>query len=416
MAETNYMLFSYLVLLAVVLQSKGHLDKWWWTLLVGVLSGCVYLTRGVGLSLVAAVGLYWLLKRRWVHMISYGAGVLLLVAPWYIRSYMIVGSPDTYIDQLSKMAGSSGGMNYPWWRIFGDIRNAFPVYYFRALPDAVFYQLYYGRNLLGMLHLGWLAPVVQYGFPAVVAGGFFRSLKRWSVVEIYWVLYWLIICSPPMPPQGNWYVYPILPIAALYFIRGVDSLCDLLARRCRIREHARVVRRHGRRVVVMAMALYVVLTAALAASIHFHKERSNAGLHPWAPQRYLNMNNEYMDAWARYVEACQWVGSNAPPSAYISARKIQHAYLFADRRGWRFDVPGKIGFKDVVEPFREYSRSNAIYVVQDQFSGNAVASFAYGNAHWALRELFSSYSNELERVYSTPPPVTHVWKLGPRQE
>lgn len=65
--------------------------------LLGVLTGLMYLTRTQGVLMVPALAL-WILagerRGRWLKVFLYGAAALMVVSPWLLRNYREFGSPS----------------------------------------------------------------------------------------------------------------------------------------------------------------------------------------------------------------------------------------------------------------------------------------------------------------------------------
>ncbi|MCO6400931.1 MAG: glycosyltransferase family 39 protein [Verrucomicrobia bacterium] len=369
----------------------------------GLVVGFAYLSRGVGLSLLAAAGTVCLIRRRWLAAIWFGVGFALLAVPWMVRNIVVVGSLDGYVPHYAGMTGAGEhGMRYPWMRVFHDVSVAFPKYFVQDLPSSFFFGLLDGRFLLGKLGLGFLAEPIRFLLLGLILFGFALRLRRPGVTEFYWVFYWLIISAPPFPPQGNWYVYPMLPLAAAYLINAIRAIAQWFPAPAAPR-----IAYAG----AFAVLTYNLATASVGGAIHFVKELPRWKYGPWEPARYFYYENEYYDAWARFVEAGQWVASNLPPTTLIASRQAQQMYLMVGRQGWRYDlaqVPGT-NLWDRMQRFEAQGRPVAL--IEDAFKSYEGATFSYGVGHWAYRDLFEHHLNDLELVYSTEAPVTRVWVM-----
>ena len=375
---------------------------------IGLLSGYVYLVRATGLALAAAGGIYFLSRRQWKPLVLFGLGFLALAGPWMLRTYLLTGATEAYLPVQSSMAGEAGG-GYPWGRIPNDIATAFPVYFVQALPDALFYRLFGEFGLTGKLGLSSIDPLLRFGLLGLILLGFASRLRRPAFGDWYWIFYWLIITAPPFPPQGHWYVYPVLPMAAVYVATAIRVLTAGAAR-----ISARVPPRRVVRVAFAGLAAYTLATAVTGAWVHWGKERQRAGLAPWAPERYTTYRNEYMDAWGRMVEAALWVQSNCPPDTLVASRQPNHVYLITGREGWRYDL-GEVPGTNLFDRMRRQADTRPVVLIEDSFSSYSGASFSYGVAHWALRDLFASHAEAMEKIYETGVPVTRVWRYaGPR--
>lgn len=397
MVEMNYIAASFLVLWMAT--RKDWEDKAGWVLLVGLASGYVYLVRATGLSFAAAGGFYFLFRRDWKNLTLFCAGFMLLAGPWMVRTYLVTGATEAYLSFQKNMVGADQVAAYPWMRIPGDIATAFPVYYVQAMPDALFYRLMGEFGILRLVGIGFIEPVVRWCLLALITLGFIKRMRRPGFLELYWIFYWLIITAPPFPPQGHWYIYPVLPIAALYLIDAVRWLTGRIVW-IPVNKIARGL--------IAGLMLYTLATALTGAAIHAGKEHARRHMASWAPERYYTYKNEYLDAWARFVEAGMWVSSNYPPDTLIISRQPNHMYLITGHEGWRYDLPEVRG-RDLFERIEIHGTNRNVVLVEDAFIAYKGASFSYGGGHWALADLFEKHAENFEQVYECGPPLTRVW-------
>lgn len=408
MVEMNYIAASYGVLcLAGIADRK---ERGWIIFLLGLLSGYVYLVRATGLALAATGGLYFLLVKRKIRgLLLFSGGFLLMAIPWMIRTWLVTGSTEAYLTFSSNLSGNGPSAGYPWLRIPGDIARAFPVYYLQAMPDALFYRLTGEGGLLHMLGLGFLDHVIRWIVMGLVTLGLMLRLRSPGFADLYWIFYWLIICAPPVLPQGNWYVYPMLGIAAVYLVEALSMVPGWITGR----GHPGI-RRMPVRVAAGLLAVYTLATASVGAVIHFGKEHQRRGMAPWAPERYETYNNEYMSAWGRMMEAGLWVASNYPPETLILSRKPDHLYFITGHEGWRYDaneVPGS----NLYERITLQAKTRKVVLVEDGFKAYDGAPFSYGVGHWALRDLFERHVEDFKLVRKFDRPTTRVWEYRSRK-
>lgn len=403
MAEMSYLVFSLLIL--YLYERWKEALSWPRVAALGLLTGYTYLVRSVGCSLFAGLFLFFLLKRRWRNLAVFTLGFSAIAGFWILRNWLVVGAFDTYIPHFANMTGNADGMRYPWMRIFRDISVAFPKYFGTDLPSSMFYQLLDGRNLFGLLHIGFLAVPVHLGILGLIALGFLSRLRRPQPMDLYWIFYWLLICSPPFPPQGIWYVYPVLPLAAVYLFEGI-TLLGALAARAGLPRFG-VIAARG---LIMLCAGYALATALWGGGVHAVKEIPRWQYAPWDPNRYPFFENPYLDRWGKFVEAALWVGSNRPPETVVASRQPQHVHIFTGQHGWRYDQPEVKG-SNLWEQINLMAAKRPTVLIEDAFEAVPGAPFSYGTSHWALRALFEAHANDFVMIYETGEPVTRVWEL-----
>jgi hypothetical protein len=151
--------------------------------------------------------------------------------------------------------------------------------------------------------------------------------------------------------------------------------------------------------------------ACTAGAVHFRNELPLWGLSPFAAERYLRMKNEYMDAWARYAEASQWIGANLPADTVVTCRAPQHTYVMSGRKSWRYDVPEVPG-TNLWDRMWRMSDRRTTALIEDAFPAYAGAPFSYGASRAdAMMPVLAGHEAELAMVYETAAPTTRVWRV-----
>ena len=118
------------------------------------------------------------------------------------------------------------------------------------------------------------------------------------------------------------YLAPILPLAALYFVSGIDWLFSGLGRWLKIAGLCR-------NAVIAAVGGYALLTSLAVGGICLKNTWRFRGLAAWAPERVQSSGNEDDMAFARYIETADWAAAHLPSNAVIGSRKPQHTLLFS---------------------------------------------------------------------------------------
>ncbi|MCB1102333.1 MAG: glycosyltransferase family 39 protein [Kiritimatiellae bacterium] len=379
-----------------------------WMFSVGMVASLAYLTRAVGLALVAGIALHLLLHRRWKELLWYLAGAVLLYAPWQIRNLLVATNAESYFSYASKVAGGSGVSDLPVMRLVRQFTIKFPPYLHSVLPSILFPHLIEGRNLLGILGLGFLAAPFRWGVAALVAVGFGLSLRRFSAMELYWILTWVLISIFPFPGFYPYYLFPMVFIAAIYVARSVGVLSDMATRGNRQRST------QVRGVILGGMAAYVLAIALTSGVIHWRKEQPRRAYAPTAPERYRFYLNDYYDAWSTFAEAAEWIRNHTPQNALVASRKPGHYFVLSDRQGWRYDEPNRIGYSNAWDAVMGMGRDAPVYVVEDAFAGQGEHSTWYGESRvHVLEPLLQEHADAFELVFTSSKPSTRVWRYIP---
>ncbi|MBN2561231.1 MAG: hypothetical protein JXQ75_09905 [Phycisphaerae bacterium] len=395
LSETAYLLLSYAVIL--LLSGSGRESPAWQAVLAGLLVGFTYLVRTAGLAMAAGVCLWYVKQRRWRSLALFVACVVLLAAPWVIRNWLMPGESDLYLALARDAYGDSNIA----LGIVHQIGRLFPSY-LRAIPDNLFYQLFSGRELLASCCGGAFASAASFLALGLICVGYINRIMRWDTADAYWTCYWIMICVYPIDQALGRLVIPLLPMAAVYMVAGIRVAGSGLER-LRLQRLSRVWVRG-----VSGAAAVLVLGIALGSGIrHFLKERALRAFGPWHPSRYLGMHNDYMDAFARYVEAASWIGSNTAPESVVASRVPQQVAVMAGRRGWRYDFPEVEG-SNAWDRMQIMARTCPTLILQDAFPVDT----AFGKpGRTVLDPLITEHADSLKLLYSTAPPATHVWRV-----
>lgn len=284
------------------------LDRAW-------IAGCVlavfaFYVRTVGVTLLAAVGLWALLGRRWKR-----AGVSLSISalgvvPWWLWIQRAPSRSTSYVEQLTTNNPLGGGEDGPdWGRLLGRIQDSAVEYGTFQFP--------------GLFWTGDTPPVgvrvtglVLGG--ALVAWGMARVLRSRGIAP--WDLYVAVTLAilPVWPWLGDRYMLTLAPLLWLYLLVGLDDASRRLV--------------GGPAVGVAAMAaLCGALLLAHARELPDRWDRTGEWL---AGDEMAG----YDPFWEDYFWAARWIGQNAPADAVVLARKPTFAWYWSGRPsiGWPF--------------------------------------------------------------------------------
>lgn len=86
MSECVFTLFQLLAVLAIEAGVRKESGGWGYVLLGAALVSAAFLTRSIGVGVIAAGGVYLLKERRWKSALVFAAAVILFAGPWTIYS------------------------------------------------------------------------------------------------------------------------------------------------------------------------------------------------------------------------------------------------------------------------------------------------------------------------------------------
>lgn len=191
----------------------------------GVLCGFAHVTRGVGVVLPAVLLLTDYLRRRKLTLFSLGtvAGFAAIVA----AERMVFTVNSDYLTSFQQSLSMHSLL-------------ASPLYYLKCLAvpwdNGYSAQVQMGLYmLLGVLALHGLRLRVWGGASRDEAGNTAFIIGKWTVLELFTVIYLLFIIL--FPWGGRRYLIPIMPFFVLYALVGVRSLTARFAARSRVAMH-----------------------------------------------------------------------------------------------------------------------------------------------------------------------------------
>lgn len=371
-------------------------------LLVGFIAGLAYLCRAAAVALIGALALDLLVRRAWRPLLALFAGCALAAAPWWYRNAVLLHVPDQYITYAVPAGTGLPGLLQ---LLVAETVRDLPVF-LHQLGGEHFYRLFGDGGLLDRLGLGGCSDPVRWSFLTVVAAGWLVRLRRPGVLEYFFPAHLLLISAYPRPFYDTNYLFPVLPLSAYYFVSAVVAAGDAWARR----RPAPLARRLPAMLYAGAAA-YALLTALLAGLVHGRNEWRMRAFGPWDAARYRQIGGTDYEDWIRYVEAGGWIRSNTPPTTLVASRKPKHTFVFADRRGWRYDLPHEVGCTNAWEAMIKYPQ---VVFIEDGFATSRTTFNAYGNARVnVLQPLMETHRAELELLHETAAPTTRVWRVRP---
>jgi hypothetical protein len=196
-----------------------------WMVAAAGLAIAAALTRSVGVTLVAAVGLLWLLERRWKAAAGLALAATLTVGAWL--GWTLVADSDvvgrSYVADALFDGPAAGPAPRPPSVVSVlaiRLRNNLVGYGAREVPKAFGLPFVEGTVLDNLLGAGLLATLI--------AAGALPLWRRWRGAAIYGASYGaLLLAWPWVVPR---FLVPVLPVMALTAVAGAATL----ARRTRV--------------------------------------------------------------------------------------------------------------------------------------------------------------------------------------
>jgi len=336
MSEHLYTLLSLAALMLAVDPAPGSPDAvsrrrlLTRSILSALFASAAYLTRSIGIVLIVALFIHWLLRRRWLSALCLMLLAAAAIAGW--QSWRLIASEHN--AAISQAACFAYDLDYTVW-LPRDWDFALRVMLYNAAAMC-FWVLYY----LGQPSQAWVQTTLVAGLPDVallyaliglavclfVIGLVSAWRFKHAVIHIYLLVYLGMVCAWPFDPER--FFLPLMPILAPLALLGFRRVCAA-----------------GQRLV---QRLFMPLpdeasTAppqppAPAVPVHLRLGRTGAILTIILLLNYLGvtmtrLNSPYeKDAEQDRAAAVEMLKVNTPPVAIIAAANTAYYYLAAGRK------------------------------------------------------------------------------------
>ena len=314
-------------------------------------------TRYAGIVLVLALLAYLLFHRRIKKFCFYGLLSLSLILPWAIY---IIGQGFTLTDIMTGAPYAAQRKLLTLNELFQRWGDNFRTYFLNSFP----------RNLFS-----WQLPPVWIGIVATIVwlcGFLWRIRSKISALEIYVILYIMLILSWPQVWSGERYVLPIVYFVVFYFSFTIFKVFKP-------------------KLFLITMSLLMVYNAwSIFKFIPVTRQLFQA-------YRQGDLGRYYPPEWQAFFQCCDWIKENLPREAVIVSRKPNMLYFQAGNRG--FVYPFSSDKELVYQRIRQ-----ADYVLLDRFTWTSTTQ------HY-LYPAMLAHQEEFETVYAYPSDKVYVVKV-----
>jgi len=325
-----------------------------------------FFIRTAGITLIVSLMVFLILKRQYKCLIICLLIFLAVFIPWQIRMLSTSGSV-TYIDQLLAMDPFDPALRRIGILDFlARVCNNFIFYFFLIIPKA----------MLSVIQSKTLVSIIGFLFMPLIVIGFIIRMKRFSILELYFMLSLLLIFIWPQLWSSERYVFPIMPFILMYLFIALYWLSHKITLKF----------------IVPGVVTVVVLLNIIAISIYSIGNVAN--------------NIDYIkgDKWAGYTpdfrhffETIEWTKDNVPEGKIIMARKPEFVYLLAKHKSFIYPhTSDYYKLKDAV------LRSD--YIIFDKF-------YIPGKVQHLLLPVIKHNPGMFEIVYETRKPKFFVLKV-----
>jgi hypothetical protein len=304
--------------------------------------------RSVALAVVAAVGLWMLVRRRFsLQYIATAAAIGLAALAAVLQ---IALRSKYYITHIVASDPYGFGEHVGWTQRLSNAAGT----YLQGWPDLLFPKVVGYRGILEITQLTALGPVLTAVVLFLSVAGFISTVRRrgWLLSHLYLLTYMVMLFV--WPDFLTRYMFPLVPVGLWLVFEGVQALAS---RFTALRSRALPV--------CMGLAVAWALATNVFAGFKNWRTIARIGAEPiWAPERYDAAGEvDFGD----YMTAALWLRDNAPTNALIFCRKAHYVELASGRSALNYSSYAEPD--DVWRAAQSAATERASFILQDRFGG-----------------------------------------------
>lgn len=336
MSECVFTLLQLSVVVVIEAGTREERRGWRYVLAGAALAAAAFLTRSIGLALIAACVVYLLKERRWKSVLLFAAAVALFAGPWMIYARLHAPAPEQRAEQ--------GGMivqDYAvqfWQRRAGASSSG--VIRSRELTDRLWSNamkivsnnaamlftptFYRSPKISGeeSLEKGDSEKIFSYVLSLLIVVGFAMSLRRKIMLADLVVAFTLLI-TIAWPWDTFRFLLPIAPFLLYYLIEALRGTHEFSRRKLQVKLHPEP----WRALMIFAGCLLALYLFDHAAYLRARGDLSTAEYFPW--RAIYDENRAALD----------WISEKADADAVVASENPAMVYLYTGRKSVAIDDP-----------------------------------------------------------------------------
>ncbi len=394
-------------------------------LILTLLSALSFLTRVLGLSLMAAIGTWLLLNRQWKNALIYGIGSLLLgVLPWAL--WVKLNTPAITVFNFSLVnAYSNYGLeffqNFTTGNYFHGVGiavfsliNKMQEVMFPVLPNFLKIYPHFKKDLdfVQFISLGTLTTAyLLFGYYVLqVISTLMRTWKngqfqvqRYTVPGLYLFYYILIITFWNYEDQMARFLTPVLPLLWLYFFKPMASLLPDFGRKLQCARWKTVLASLVT-VLFCTTALWAISGAYNVIYTSRHQHWVESGKYKWM--------------WNEYKGVFSWINKNLPKDAKLAVASDVVFYLYTERPTF-YTFYASLRRKN-----GHFTKDSIPLLMQslDHYGVNYLVAEPHMQARTILapvnkvaRDLLKQYPKRFKHIYASERTAINIYKILPAE-
>jgi 4-amino-4-deoxy-L-arabinose transferase-like glycosyltransferase len=188
--------------------------------LAGALAILAALARSAGITLVGALGLHWLVRRRWGRVVPFAVASALTVGLWLAWT-LYAPQQDlraSYVDAAVNVRAGDGSLTGTFAT---RVKDNVTAYAGQTLASELRLPL---SSRTRIDNLAWLAFIGAFGLV-----GFASAWGRWRIGTLHVVAYVSLLAIWPYTIER--FLTPVVPLVILFMLAGAWAIADHLTSR-----------------------------------------------------------------------------------------------------------------------------------------------------------------------------------------
>ncbi|MEA1986247.1 MAG: glycosyltransferase family 39 protein [Candidatus Marinimicrobia bacterium] len=309
-------------------------------------------------------------KNKWKIFLLSLIIIVLLLAPWQIRS-VLLGGGHSYTTELLCINPYRPDLGQLDFGSFLDrLKTNFNIYIFSEIPLTILTNFKILKNDLSKF-VSIIISLFIFGFILI---GMVKSyfIKNYRIYTFY-SLFYLGVVFIWAPVWSNIrFILPFVPFFILFLFLGIDTIFNFI--------------KEKRKISISKKSIFIILIVILFITNIFGLKLLKKTIRDYPPR------------WKNYYYCAKWVKMNTEKDVLISCRKASLFYLWSDRMAMRY--PKTKNTQKVIDGL---IKQGVDYVILEQLGFSDTYRFLY--------PAMKAHPKYFQSVYHLENPDTYVLKF-----